>query len=177
MSDTALVPTELIQGRIIVLRGVRVVLDRDLAVLYGVPTKRLLEQVRRNAERFPEDFCFQLERQEVANLRSQFATSSGGHGGRRYAPHAFTEHGALMAANVLNSPQAVAMSVHVVRAFVRLRQLMVDHRALAAKLAELDARVGAHDEQLAAIIAAIRQLTAPAGPTHLRKIGFHDGNR
>ncbi|MBI4661434.1 MAG: ORF6N domain-containing protein [Verrucomicrobia bacterium] len=92
---------------------------RDLAVLYGVPTKRLLEQVRRNQERFPEDFCFQLDRQELANLRSQFATSSGAHGGRRYAPFAFTEHGALMAANGLNSPEAVAMSVHVVRAFVQ----------------------------------------------------------
>jgi hypothetical protein len=110
-------------------------------------------------------------------LRSQNATLSGAHGGRRYAPFAFTEHGAIMAANVINSPQAVAMSVVVVRAFVRLRQLVINHKAIAAKLAELDARVGAHDEQLAGVIAAIRQLTAPDGPRHRRKIGFHPGNR
>lgn len=177
MSDTTLVPAERIQSRILVLRGVRVVLDRDLAELYGVPTKRLNEQVRRNVERFPADFCFQLDPQELANLRSQIATSSGRHGGRRTLPWAFTEHGALMAANVLNSPDAVRMSVHVVRAFVHLRQLMVNHKALATKLAELDARVGAHDEQLAAIVEAIRQLTTPDGPDHDRKIGYHRGNR
>ena len=177
MSDTSLVPAEHIQGRFVVLRGLRVILDLDLAVLYGVPTKRLLEQVRRNQERFPEDFCFQLDRQELANLRSQFATSSGTHGGRRTLPWAFTEHGALMAANILNSPEAVAMSVQVIRAFIRLRQLVVNHKALAAKLAELDARVGAHDKQIAAIVAAIRQLTTPDAPTHGRKIGFHRGNR
>ena len=177
MADTSLVPAEQIQSRILVLRGQRVLLDRDLAVLYGVTSKRLLEQVRRNQDRFPEDFCFQLDRQEVANLRSQFATSNEGRGGRRYAPFAFTEHGALMAANVLNSPEAVTMSVHVIRAFIRLRQLMVNHRALSAKLAELDDRVGAHDEQLAAIVAAIRQLTTPDAPSHSRKIGYHQGTR
>ena len=167
-----LIPAEHIQSRILVLRGQRVLLDADLAALYGVPTKRLLEQVRRNPDRFPDEFCFQLKRQELAILRSQFATSSGAHGGRRYAPYAFTEHGALMAANVLNSPEAVAMSVQVVRAFVRLRQMLVNHKALAAKLAELDARVGAHDDQLAAIIEAIRQLAAPP-PAHGRELGFH----
>jgi hypothetical protein len=177
MSKDALIPLEHIQSRILVVRGVRVVLDRDLAELYAVPTKRLLEQVRRNAERFPADFCFQLDRQELANLRSQIATSSSGHGGRRYAPFAFTEHGALMAANVINSPDAVRMSVHIVRAFVQLRQLMVNHKVLSSKLAELDARVGVHDEQLAAIVEAIRHLTTPDAPTHGRKMGFHPGNR
>jgi hypothetical protein len=177
MADSAPVPAEPIQSRILVLRGQRVLLDRDLASLYGVTTKRLMEQVRRNLERFPEDFCFQLDKHEFVNLRSQFATSSSRHGGVRRLPYAFTEHGALMAANVLSSPEAVAMSVHVVRAFVRLRQLLADHRALAAKLTELDARLGAHDEQLAAIIEAIRQLTLPAGPDHDRKIGYHRGNR
>lgn len=110
-------------------------------------------------------------------MRSQIATSSGGHGGRRTLPWAFTEHGAIMAANVLNSDAAVEMSVHVVRAFIRLRQLMVNHKVLAGKLAELDARLGEHDEQLAAIVAAIRQLTTPDAPTHGRKMGFHQGNR
>ena len=117
------VPLELIQSHIRVIRGVRVILDGDLAALYGVSTKRLLEQVRRNPARFPEDFCFQLDREELANLRSQNATSSGGHGGRRFLPYAFTEHGAIMAANVLNSEAATVMSVAVVRAFVQLRQL------------------------------------------------------
>ncbi|MFM9030888.1 MAG: ORF6N domain-containing protein, partial [Opitutaceae bacterium] len=115
------------------LREQRVLLDRDLASLYGVTTKRLNEQVRRNSGRFPPDFRFQIDHEEVANLRSQFATSSQGHGGKRHLPFAFTEHGALMAAQVLHSPEAVAMSVHVVRAFVRLRRMLVDHHTLAAK--------------------------------------------
>ncbi len=149
------------------------ILDADLARLYGVTTKRLNEQVKRNARKFPEDFCFQLNLKEAANLRSHFATSSSGvHGGRRYAPFAFTEHGAIQAANVLNSEAAAEMSVHVVRAFVRLRQMVVNHKAIAAKLAELEHRVGAHDEQLAAVIEAIRLLTAPEGGRHRRRIGF-----
>ena len=175
MSETEIVPLETIQSCILVLRGVRVMLDADLANLYGVPTRRLNEQVKRNRKRFPEDFMFQLTRaeaRELGRLRSQNATSSGTHGGRRYAPFAFTEHGAIMAANVISSARAVAMSVVVVRAFVRLRQLVVNHKAIAAKLAELESRVGAHDEQLAAVIEAIRQLTAPEGPRHRRKIGF-----
>lgn len=176
-SDLAVIPSERIESRILVLRGQRVVIDRDLAALYGVSTKRLNEQVRRNQARFPEDFCFQVTQQEFANLRSQFATSSKVHGGQRHAPLVFTEHGALMAAQVINSPEAVNMSVHVVRAFVRLRQLMVNHKALSAQLAALESRVGAHDEQIAAIVETIRQLTTPDAPTHGRKMGFHPGNR
>jgi hypothetical protein len=193
MSDSTIIPLEHVQSRILVLRGVRVMLDADLARLYGVPVKRLNEQVKRNARRFPEDFVFRLTREEAEavlrsrsqnatlkpgpSLRSQNATSKIGRGGRRYLPYAFTEHGAIQAANVVNSTTAAEMGVAVVRAFVRLRQLVVNHKAIAAKLAELDARVGAHDEQLAAVIAAIRQLTTPDGPTHGRKIGFHPGNR
>ena len=179
MSNTALVPTEQIQSRILVLRGARVVLDRDLAILYGVTTKRLNEQVKRNARKFPEDFMFQLTREEARNLarlRSQNATLKQGQH-IKHLPYAFTEHGAIQAANILNSDTATEMSVHVVRAFVRLRQLLANHKALAAKLAELDARVGSHDKQLAAIVAAIRQLTTPDAPAHGRKIGFHRGNR
>lgn len=189
MTDVELVPLEPIQSCILVLRGVRVILDADLARLYGVPTKRLNEQVKRNARKFPEDFMFRLTGDEAEtvealrsqnatlkrgeNLRSQFATSSRvGHGGRRFLPYAFTEHGAIQAANVLNSAAAAEMSVHVVRAFIRLRQLVVNHKAIAAKLAEIEARVGAHDEQLAAVIETLRRLTAFDGPRHRRKIGF-----
>ncbi len=176
MSDTALIPTEHIQSRILVLRGVRVVLDRDLAELYGVTTKRFKEQVRRNLRKFPEDFMFELTEAE----KSEVAAKCGHLRSLKFSPvlpYAFTEYGAIQAANIINSDTATEMSVHVVRAFVRLRQLIVNHKALATKLAELDARVGAHDEQLAALVDAIRQLTSPDAPTHRRKIGFHRGNR
>ena len=182
---SGLTPVELIQARIQRVRGVRVIFDADLAKLYRVPTRRLNEAVKRNAERFPIDFRFQLTPEEDLNLRSLIATSNPAYlrsqigiskearGGRRYLPYAFTEHGALMAANVLNSPVAVIMSIQVIRAFVQLRQWLVNHRQLAAKLTELDARVGAHDAYLADLIAAIRKLAAPEGPRHRRKIGFH----
>jgi ORF6N domain len=172
MNDS--LPAEQIQSRIRLLRGQRVLLDADLAALYGVNKKRLNEQVHRNQERFPDDFCFQLTREEFANLKSQFATSSGSHGGLRKLPFAFTEHGALMAANVLSSTKAIQMSLVVIRAFVGLRQLFATHKALSAKLDELDARVGEHDKHLAAIIEAIRLLTTPDAPEHGRKIGFHN---
>ena len=126
-SVKALVPTEDITRAILVLRGHRVLLDTELAALYGVTTKRFNEQVRRNRKRFPEDFTFQLSTLEAAALRSQIATSNAppqGRGGRRYSPYAFTEHGAIMAATILNSPRAVEMSVYVVRAFVQLRELL-----------------------------------------------------
>jgi len=192
MSDTNIVPVEQIQSRILVLRGVRVLLDADLAVLYGVPTFRFNEAVKRNADRFPEDFRFQLTPEEFANLISQIAISSSdpttNHplrsnssqtamrarqpGGRRKRPWAFTEHGALMAATILNSARAVQMSLVVIRAFVQLRLMLVNHKALAAKLAELDQRVGANEADIAAIVEAIRQLTTPDAPTHGRRIGF-----
>lgn len=161
---------------ILILRGQRVILDADLATLYGVTTKRLNEQVKRNAERFPEDFMFQLTAEEDAALRSQIATSNGaGRGGRRYAPYAFTEHGAIQAANVLNSPRAVEMSVYVVRAFVQLRELLSSNKELARRFAQLEARLdkklAAHDEAIAAILSAIRQLMHPPAPKR-RGIGF-----
>ena len=160
---------------IVVIRRQKVILDSDLARLYGVTTKRLNEQARRNAERFPEDFRFQITAEELANLRSQNATSSGGHGGRRTLPYAYTEHGALMAASVLNSPRAVEVSVYVVRAFVRLRQMLATHSELAGKLEELErhleSRLDTHDEQIALLLEAIRQLLAPP-EANLRRIGF-----
>ncbi len=150
-------------------------IDADLAELYGVPTKRLNEQVRRNLERFPADFMFQLTRKEWDALRSQFATLDMGRGRgqhRKYLPYAFTEHGALMAANVLNSAAAVAMSVRVVRAFVRMREMVASHRELGRKLDELERRVAGHDTAIASLVQAIRELATPPQPSPKRRIGF-----
>ena len=176
MSDE-IVPLEQIQARIRVMRGHRVLLDRDLALFYGVSTKVLNQAVKRNEDRFPVDFRFLLIHEEVANLKSQIVTSSDGHGGVRKLPSAFTEHGILMAATVLNSPRAVQMSIAIVRVFAALRQMVMAQKELVKKLAELDARVGAHDEQLAEIVDAIRQILTPPEPEHHRKIGFHQSNR
>ena len=146
-----------IERRLIVIRGKRVILDSDLAALYGVPTKCLNEQVKRNADRFPEDFTFQLTRAEVRILRSQIVTSSPvQHGGSRALPFVFTEHGAIQAANVLESPGAIQIGVAVVRAVVRLRQMFAEHKVLAEKLDELDVRICEHDQPLADSVASDR---------------------
>jgi hypothetical protein len=171
----ATTPTRLarIEQRILAVRGQRVMVDADLAELYGVPTKRLNEQVRRNLERFPADFVFQLTREEWDALRSRFATLDMGRGQhRKYLPYAFTEHGALMAANVLNSASAVTMSVRVVRAFVRLREMVASHRELGRKLDELERRVSGHDTAIASLVRAIRELATPPQPKPRRRIGF-----
>jgi hypothetical protein len=163
-----------ISRAILVLRGHKVLLDAELAALYGVSTKRFNEQVRRNRNRFPADFMFQLTPEEQRSLRSQFATSKtapSGRGGRRYSPYAFTEHGAIMAATILNSPRAVEMSVYVVRAFVRLRELLSSNKELARRFAQLEARLATHDEAITAILSAIRELMNPMPPTR-RSIGF-----
>jgi phage regulator Rha-like protein len=157
------VPVEHITKSILVLRGQRVLLDTELAALYGVSTKRFNEQVRRNRERFPADFMFQLTDEELMALRSQIATLKGGRGQhRKYMPYAFTEHGAIMAATILNSSRAVEMSVYVVRAFVKLRDLLSSNRELARRFAQLETRLDKklteHDEAIAAILSAIRQL-------------------
>ncbi len=160
--------------RILIVRGQRVMLDADLAELYGVPTRRFNEQVKRNIARFPVEFMFQLTADEFRSLRSQIATSNTetpGRGGRRHLPYAFTEHGAIMAATLLNSPNAVEMSVFVVRAFVELRDWLSTHRELADKLEHLERKVSSHDQALAGVIDAIRQLTAPPNPKK-RPIGF-----
>jgi hypothetical protein len=160
-----------VESRILVLREQRVILDTDLAELYGVPVKRLNEQVKRNQERFPADFMFRLSAEESESLRSQNATSKPGRGGRRYAPYAFTEHGAIMAATVLNSERAVEMSVFVVRAFVRLREMLATNQQLASKIDELEQRLDTHDASIQELIEAIRELMAPEPGTG-RKIGF-----
>ena len=172
----ASVPVEHIACSILVLRGHRILLDTALASLYGVTTKRLNEQVRRNRARFPADFMFQLSAEEAMVLRSQIATSKpAGRGGRRSLPYAFTEHGAIMAATILVSPRAIEMSIHVVRAFVRLRELLNSNRELARRFSQLEARLdkrlSEHDHAIATILAAIRELMQPTEPQH-RGIGF-----
>jgi hypothetical protein len=175
----SLLSTARICEAIVVLRGHKVLLDADLAALYGVTTGRLNEAVKRNLARFPPDFMFQLTNQDLTALRSQFAISTEGPGGRRYSPYAFTEHGAIMAATILNSPRATEISVYVVRAFVQLRQVLATNEELAQRLSELDARIerklAVHDQALADIITAIRELMAPAEPRSKRPIGFVTG--
>jgi hypothetical protein len=173
----SLVPLARVERAILILRGRRVILDSDLAALYGASAKRLNEQVKRNAERFPADFAFRLTPAEFETLRSQIATPKlERRGGRRTLPTAFTEHGALMAASVLNSPKAVEMSIQVVRAFVRLRRLLASHHQLAAKLDELERRIATHDSHIVALFDAVRSLMAtPEKPK--RQIGFQTKGR
>jgi hypothetical protein len=167
---------ELIERRIFWIRGRRVMLDRDLADVYGVSTKRLNEQVKRNRDRFPEDFMFQLSLEEAKAIlisRSQFATLKRGQN-PKYAPLAFTEHGAVMAANVLNSPAAVRASIQVVRAFVRLREILATHKDLARKLEEMEEK---YDAQFKVVFAAIRELMEPPPEPPRRPIGFTPSGR
>jgi ORF6N domain-containing protein len=159
------------ESKIQLIRGVRVILDTDLAELYGVEVKRLNEQVKRNARRFPDDFVMRLSAEEAANLRSQIATSSSRHGGRRNLPNAFTEHGAIMAASVLNSERADDMSIFVVRAFVRMREALAANQQIMSKLTELEQRVESHDGSIQELIEAIRELMEPPPATN-RRIGF-----
>jgi len=164
-----------IEGRIHQVRSQRVVLDKDLAELFGVTTYRLNEQIKRNRQRFPHDFMFQLTDQEVSALRSQTAISKKGRGGRRYLPYAFTEHGVVMAANVLNSPIAVESSVLIVRAFIRLREMLREHSDLKQRLEKLEVRLArgfaAHEQELQEIRFLIAQLEQPID-VKKRKIGF-----
>ena len=160
-----------VESRIQFLRHQRVMLDVDLAKLYGVTVKRLNQQVARNQERFPSDFTFQLNSKEHETLRLQFATSKKSRGGRRYPPYAFTEHGAIMAATVLNSGRAVQMSVFVVRAFVRLREMLGTNRRLAGKINELENRLDSNDSVILDLIVAIKELMTPKDRSRVR-IGF-----
>jgi ORF6N domain len=157
------VSVDAVQRRILVVRGSQVMLDSDLADLYSVETKRLIEQVRRNIDRFPDDFMFQLTREEAEELRSQNATSNPGRGGRRYAPYVFTEQGVAMLSSVLRSKQAVAVNVEIMRAFVELRRMAHSHGELAKRVDELERAVaeklGDHDEKLAAIFKVLREVT------------------
>ncbi len=153
------------------MRGQRVIVDRDLAEMYGVTTGQLNQQVNRNTEKFPEDFRFTLTSAERAELVANCDRLKGIKFSR-VLPSVFTEHGAIQATNVLRSEAAVQMSVQVVRSFVKLRQLVVNHKAIRAKLSELDARIGEHDEQLAVIVETLHQLAEPVSPGQKRRIGF-----
>jgi phage regulator Rha-like protein len=156
---------------ILTLRGQRVILDSHLAALYEVPTGALNQAVKRNADRFPAEFAFQLEAKELAILKSQTVISSS-HGGRRFLPYVFTEHGVLMAANVLNSPRAVAVSVALVKAFVRLREVLADNQVMAKRLAEVEKTLVTHDAALRDIYQRIKPLLLPPPDPPRKKIGF-----
>ena len=174
------VSVEQIDGMIRTIRGVRVMLDRDLAKIYGVPTFRFNEAIRRNRHRFPPDFMFQLTRAEFDSLKSQIAMSKPGRGGRRTLPCAFTEHGALQAANVLRSKRAVQMSVFVIRAFVKMRETLLGTRELARKLAALEkkltSRLDVHEAAIVEVLQEIMQILNPPPPPPeppRRRIGFY----
>ena len=161
-----------IQQRILLIRGVKVMVDADMAEAYGVTTRRLNEQVRRNRGRFPEDFMFQLTAEEKAEVvancdhleKLKFSKA---------LPLVFTEHGAIMAASVLNSPEAVEVSVFVVRAFVQLRETIAGHKELAHKISQLDRKLSGHDDQILVLVEAIKRLMDPKPPPKTRRIGFH----
>jgi hypothetical protein len=182
---TTILPAGDVARLICSIRGQRVILDNDLAVVYGVSTKRLNEQYRRNLGRFPADFAFQLTPEEAATLkaqpadsasrldRSQIATGSQKHRDPRYLPFAFTEHGALMAANILNSPRAVAMSVYVIRAFIKMREDLAANAAILRRLAEIDKTLLLHDAALREIYQQLRPLLAPPPEPPKPEIGFH----
>lgn len=169
------VSSEEIKQSILVFRGHKVLLDQDLARLYGVETKVLVQAVKRNSARFPSDFMFQLTAAEWAFLRSQIVTSNCGSGGRRYAPYVFTEQGVAMLSSVLGSERAIAVNIEIMRAFVKLRELLVSNKELALRFSELEARLErrltAHDDAIASILSAIRQLMNPRQPKR-RPIGF-----
>jgi len=172
MPSTPLLPVDAIAKRIVFIRGQRVMLDSDLADLYGVETKVFNQAVKRNQERFDADFMFQLTAEEWTSLRSQTVTSKSGAGGRRYLPYVFTEHGAYMAGNVLNSPRAIAVSKFIVRAFIQIRDLLATHKNIARQLMELERRVAGQDKQIAQIIRTIHQLLEPPESPKKRPIGF-----
>jgi ORF6N domain len=171
MSKRAVVLAKRVASKILLLGGQKVILDTDLAELYNVEPRHLNQQVKRNARRFPIEFRFQISEQEYRILRSQNVISSDGHGGRRYLPFVFTEHGAIMAATVLNSKRAIEMSIFVVLAFVRMRQTIAANRQIMTKLAKIEGRLDNHDVDIQDLIGALRELMTPPPPNR-RRIGF-----
>jgi hypothetical protein len=174
-SSLELIPLPAIQKRIVVVRKRHVMVDEDLAELYGVQTGRLIQQVKRNIDRFPSDFMFQLSRDEATALRSQSATSKDGRGGRRYAPYVFTEQGVAMLSGVLRSQTAVAVNIAIMRAFVELRRVATSYTAIERRLEDFEretkTKLGRHDQQLEEIFQALRQLISPP-PRPKRPVGF-----
>ncbi|MGD8509823.1 MAG: ORF6N domain-containing protein [Syntrophobacterales bacterium] len=167
----ALVPVEVIVRKILFLRGEKVLLDRDLAELYGVETRVLKQAVRRNIKRFPEDFMFELTKEELEDWRSQFVTSKSDKMGLRYRPMAFTEQGVAMLSSVLNSDRAIEVNIAIMRAFVQLRKIIASNEELARKLEELERKIEKHDEDIGLIFEAMRELMTPPD-TPPKKIGF-----
>jgi hypothetical protein len=173
MADASVIPVERIERAILLVRGQKVLMDRDLAELYGVATKVLNQAVSRNRKRFPDDFMFQLSDEELKNWRSQFVTSNSAvKMGIRRRPYAFTEQGVAMLSSVLNSDRAVEVNIAIMRAFVRLREIMSTHKDLARKLDDLERKLSGHDEKFAVVFEAIRQLMAPPAAPAKRRIGF-----
>ena len=168
--DQSLIPTERIEQAIILIRDEKVMLDSDLATLYGVATKELLQAVRRNQERFPKDFAYQLTQQEFVILRRQFGTSNTSWGGRRSCPWVFTEQGIAMLSSVLHSKRAVDVNIEIMRTFVRFRQMIASHADLARRLDELEQK---YDKQFAVVFDAIRQLMEPPTDAQRREMGYH----
>lgn len=160
-----------IEGLILLIRGHKVLMDKDLAELYGVETRVLIQAVKRNSSRFPADFMFQLSKEEAKHLRSQFVISKQRRGGLRYLPYVFTEQGVAMLSSVLNSESAVEINIEIMRAFVRLREMMLSTKDLARKLDALERKFESHDKHIRSLFEAIRQLMAPPEPKK-RKIGF-----
>ena len=169
------IPIERIESKIFLIRGKKVMLDRDLAELYGVPTAQLTRQVRRNKDRFPVDFMYQLRRQEFINLKCHFGISSWG--GTRKLPLAFTEHGILMLSSVLNSKRAIQVNIQIMRTFTKLREMMITHRDLKYKIETLERKYKEHDQKFQVIFEAIKKLLQPAVEEKRKKlpIGFHPG--
>jgi phage regulator Rha-like protein len=166
------IPVQLIERRIYLIRGHKVMLDADLAELYQVLTKNLNLAVRRNQNRFPEDFMFQLTTDETESLRLQIATSNKGRGGRRYLPYAFTQEGVAMLSSVLNSDRAIQVNIAIMRAFVKLREIMSTHKDLANKIESLERKYSQHDQELQVVFKAIKKLMEPAPVPAKRRIGF-----
>ncbi|HEY6550260.1 MAG TPA: ORF6N domain-containing protein [Solirubrobacterales bacterium] len=169
-------PAAAVQARILVIRERQVMLDQDLAELYGVETKTLTRAVRRNEDRFPADFMFRLTAEEFADLRSQFGTSSYGHGGRRYPPFAFTEQGVAMLSSVLRGKRAVVVNIEIMRAFVEIRHVAANYKELEKRISDLEktaaGKFGEHEEHLATLFKALKQLAAPPPPKPKHPIGF-----
>jgi phage regulator Rha-like protein len=164
----------IIENKIFIVRGFKVMLDADLASLYGIETKILVQSIKRNTERFPSDFMFQLSEEEFKSLRSQIVTSKIGRGGRRYVPYVFTEHGVAMLSAVLNSQRAVTMSIFIVRAFIKMRELLSTHADLAEKIAEIEQKQKEQGSQLSTVCLIVKQLvTEPDQVKSFRKIGFN----
>lgn len=172
MKEKQIIPIEAISQKIFIMRGVKVMLDADLAELYGVETKRLNEQVKRNSARFPQDFMFQLNLPEFENLKSQIATSNEGRGGRRNSPYVFTEHGVAMLSAVLNSERAIEMSVFIVRAFIRLREILASNKELANKVEEIEREQKTQNKHINAIYRILDKLISEPPTKPKDKIGY-----